>query len=106
MELTINETKYPVIAGHGALILCCERMNIEFYEFSNLFANFDQDKITNQHFKVAAEYLRAAIERGGSTPPELYDMLDWMGSDPKNMTEAFKLMFSGIKPKNSKATKK
>lgn len=105
MELTINETKYPVVAGHGATILCCERLNIEFYEFHNLYSNFEVEQITTQHYTVTAEYTKAIIERGGLTPPDKYDIIDWLG-DSNNMVLILKLIYSGFQPKNSKATKK
>lgn len=105
MTIKIKDTDYQVVSGYGTVVKFCTHNNLEFYEFLNRFAELNPEKLGNEFFLDLAGYTVCMIERGGGEPPDLYDIIDWLGEG--NAKQVMDLIFEGLNnSKNRKATGK
>lgn len=103
--MKIGEIDYKVVSGYGTVVKYCRSQKLEFHEFLEIFSGVDADKLTNDLFVHLAGFTATMIERGGEEPPDLYDIIDWLGKGGAG--EVIELLFEGLSlPKNLEATGK
>jgi len=99
-SVKIGDVEYQVLPGHGTIVMFCERNNLEYWEFVDLFTNIDPQKLSLKFVKGLADFTLCMIERANKDVvlPDVYEIADWLG-DMDNMLTVQKLIFGAYSKK-------